>query len=301
MAQERNVAVPEVIIGRRPKRPLWVTLSRIARQKPLGTVSASIIFLLILIALSADLLSPYNPESTRSAWLLYPPSREHLMGGDYLGRDILSNVIHGARLSLTVGIMSVFLGTIMGTIIGTLSAYFGGRSDFIIQRFVDAWMSFPTLILAISIVAFLGPSALNVILAIATTIIPTTSRVVRGAVLSVKENQYIEAVRAIGASNLRIMLRHVLPNVMAPVIILASIALGNAIIAEASLSFLGLGTPPPASSWGRMLGTEAIRYMTDAPWILLFPALAISIVVLSFNLLGDTVRDVLDPRLRGSR
>jgi len=276
-------------------------LARTARKKPIGAVSSAVILILIVVAVLADILSPYNPASTVPQTRLRPPNREHPMGGDYLGRDILSNIIHGARLSLMVGIISVFLGTFTGSTLGITSGYFGGKTDFSIQRFIDTLMAFPTLILAIAIVAFLGSSGLNVTIAIGITLIPTSSRVVRGAVLSVKENQYVEAARAIGATNARIMLKHVLPNVLAPIIILASIALGVAILSEASLSFLGLGTPPPASSWGRMLSGDAIQYMATAPHTLVFPGLAIGITVLSFNLLGDAVRDVLDPRLRGSR
>ena len=288
-------------IALRPQRSPWDNLRYTVRRKPLGTASGAVILSLILMAVAADFLAPYNPARTVPEWLLIRPNREHLMGGDYLGRDILSNIIHGARLSLAVGIISVALGTATGSMLGILSGYFGGKTDFIIQRIVDSLMAFPTIILAIAIVAFMGSSAFNVMMAIGLTLTPSSSRVVRGAVLSVKQNQYVEAARAIGAGNIRIMLRHILPNVTAPIIVLASIALGFAIIVEASLSFLGLGTPPPAASWGRMLGGLAIQHMAIAPHTLIFPGMAISIVVLSFNLLGDTVRDVLDPRLRGSR
>ncbi len=291
-------AIDEPVRGRKS----WVSgLLRVARKKPLGTVGAIAIFLFILVAIFANVLSPHDPTNTVPGWRLLPPTLEHPMGGDYLGRDLLSNIIHGARLSLAIGILSVLCGTLTGSSLGILSAYMGGKVDFAIQRVIDTIMAFPTLILAIAIVAFLGPHLINVVFAISITLIPTTSRVLRGAVLSIKENQYIEAAKSIGAGSFRIMGRHVLPNAMAPIIILASIELGAAIIAEASLSFLGLGVPPPASSWGRMLGGESIRFMTIAPWILIFPGMAISIVVLAFNLLGDTVRDVLDPRLRGTR
>jgi len=285
----------------RAKRAWWGRLAILAKRKPLGTASASVILALILVAILADLLAPYDPIKTSPKSRLVPPSRQYLMGGDHLGRDIFSNIIHGARLSLFVGIVSVMVGTMTGSLIGTASGYLGGKVDFGAQRFIDTLMAFPTLVLAIAIVSFLGSNVINVLFAIGITIIPTTSRVVRGSVLSVKENQYVEAARAIGCGPLRIMGMHVLPNVMAPIIILASIALGGAILAEASLSFLGLGVPPPAASWGRMLGGESIRFMAEAPWILVFPGLAITIVVLAFNLLGDTVRDVLDPRLRGTR
>ncbi len=283
----------------RARRLKWRRLLQTAKRKPVGTVSAAAILVLILVAIFADFLALHDPTSTGPEGALAPPSLRYPMGGDHLGRDIYSNIVYGARLSLAIGIVSVALGKTVGSTLGIVSGYFGGKVDFTLQRFVDAFMAFPTLILAIAIVAFLGNNPINVTIAIAITTMPSTSRVVRGAVLSVKENAYVDAARAIGSSNLRIMAYHVLPNVMAPIIVLASIALGGAILAEASLAFLGLGVPPPTPSWGRMLGGQAINYMVAAPWMLIFPGLAITTVVLAFNLLGDTVRDILDPRLRG--
>ena len=285
---------------RRAKRALWNRLARIAKSKPLGTAAASIILGLVLMAIFDGFLAPYDPTQISAQARLAPPSSQHLMGGDHLGRDILSNIIRGARLSLFVGIVSVAIGTVTGCIIGTVSAYFGGKVDFTAQRFVDTLLAFPSLVLTIAIVTFLGANVINVVIAIGITSVAGTSRVIRGSVLSVKENKYVEAARASGCSDLRIMALHVMPNVMAPIVILASIALGSAVLAESSLSFLGLGVPPPVVSWGRMLGGASIRYMTVAPWVLIFPGLAITIVVLAFNLLGDTVRDVFDPRLRGA-
>lgn len=304
MAKQNDEVQPSAVNGAasavRPHTPWLTALRRVAARKPLGTVSAVVILLLILMAVLADVLAPYPPTKTVPEWRFAPLSMEHPLGGDYIGRDILSNIIHGARLSISVGVISVLLGTVVGATLGILSGYFGGKTDLFIQRFIDTLMAFPTLILAIAIVAFMGSTALNVMIAIGLTLVPTNSRVVRGAVLSVRENQYVEAARAVGAGNIRIMVRHILPNVFAPIIILASIALGFAIIAEASLSFLGLGTPPPSASWGRMLGGLAIQYMDQNPHTLVVPGLAISVVVLAFNLLGDTIRDVLDPRLRGT-
>jgi len=271
------------------------------RQKPLGAIGGFLIVGLVLTAIFADIVSPYDPLLISRPDQLAAPSARYWLGADHLGRDLLSRIIHGSRTSLYVGILAILLGTLSGTSLGVVSAYFGGKVDLLVQRVMDSMMAFPMLILAMAVVAMLGPSLNNIILTLAIVLTPGNSRVVRGAVLSVKENPYIDAARALGARDLRIILRHILPNVMAPIIVLVSIQLGGAILVEASLSFLGLGPPPPTPTWGGMLSGTGRQFMESAPWMAIFPGLAISLAVLGFNLLGDALRDVLDPRMRGSR
>ena len=270
----------------------------LAKQKPLGVVSAVLLLALILSAAGAGVLAPYDPLTVADAERLQPPSWTHPLGTDNLGRDILSWIMYGSRISLWVGCLSVLLATGLGVIVGTVSAYAGGTVDLIVQRFIDAVQSIPGLILALVMVVVLGPSTNTAIMAIAIVNIPSQARVVRGAVLAVTEDLYIDAARAIGCSHIRLMLCHILPNIMAAVIVLASVLFGNAIIIEASLSFLGLGTPPPAPSWGGMLSGAGRQFMEQVPTLALFPGLAISTAVLACNLFGDMLRDVLDPRLR---
>ena len=279
------------------------SLLDVARRKPLGTAGAVVTLLLILSAVLAPLIAPFDPYDFNLTDQGLPlrqqaPNGEFLFGTDALGRDVLSRIIYGARVSLMVGFLSVALGTAVGTAIGLASGFWGGKVDQVLQRIVDTFMAFPGIVLALAVIAVLGQSLMNIILVIAIVIAPGTSRVIRGAVLAVKENVYIEAARSIGASDLRISIRHVLPNVFAPVIIIATAWVGNAIVIEAALSFLGMGTPPPTPTWGGMLAGEGQRNLENAPWLAIFPGLAISIVVLSFNMLGDALRDVLDPRLR---
>ena len=282
----------------------WVrSLLDVARRKPLGTAGAVGKLLLILSAVLAPLIAPFDPYDFNLTDQGLPlrqqaPNGEFLFGTDALGRDVLSRIIYGARVSLMVGFLSVALGTTVGTAIGLASGFWGGKVDQVLQRIVDTFMAFPGIVLALAVIAVLGQSLMNIILVIAIVIAPGTSRVIRGAVLAVKENIYVEAARSIGASDLRISIRHVLPNVFAPVIIIATAWVGNAIVIEAALSFLGMGTPPPTPTWGGMLAGEGQRNLENAPWLAIFPGLAISIVVLSFNMLGDALRDVLDPRLR---
>lgn len=271
---------------------------RLARKKFLGTVSAVVILIFLAAAVAAPLVVPYDPNGVETRVSLQAPSAAHLMGTDELGRDMFSRILFGARVSLLVGLVSVGIGVFLGIILGITSAFFGGRYDMVVQRFIDALQAFPSLVLAMVLVATLGASVLNVTLAIAITMIATKTRVIRGTVLSLKQNSYVEAARVIGCSNLRIMARYLLPNAWAPIIVLISATLGQAIIREASLSFLGLGPPPPNPTWGSMLSGSARNYMSFAPWMVVFPGLAITIVVLAFNLLGDAIRDILDPRLR---
>ncbi len=283
-------------VDSRPRRGIF----HLARRKPLGAVSLVVVAGLVLMAVFADVVAPYGPYEL-SVDTFQSPSAYHLMGTDEIGRDVFSRVVHGARVSLFVGLIAVVLGTLVGSLIGLVSGYFGGTLDAVLQRLVDIIMAFPGLVLALVVISILGVGTFKSTLAIAVVIIPGAARVVRGVVLSVKERPFVEAARSLGCTNTQIMRRHIIVNVIAPVIILASITLGNAILIEASLSFLGLGTPLPKPSWGAMLAGTGRRFMEVAPWLALFPGLAISITVLSFNLLGDAVRDLLDPRLRGSR
>ena len=268
-------------------------------KKPLGLVSAFVIGVLVASALAAPYVAPFDPIAI-SIETFQAPNSTYFFGTDDLGRDMFSRILHGSRISLYVGFLAVCLGSLGGALIGLISGFAGGWIDMVIQRVVDAVLAFPGIVLAMSLVAVLGTSTTNALLAIAIVIIPFQSRVVRGAVLSVKQNVYVEAAEAVGASPQRIMFRHVLPNVVAPILILISASLGNAILIEAGLSFLGLSTQPPEPSWGLMLSGTGRRYMEEAPWLAIFPGLAIAITVLAFNLLGDVIRDVLDPRLRGT-
>ncbi|PYN43071.1 MAG: hypothetical protein DMD95_14965 [Candidatus Rokuibacteriota bacterium] len=275
-------------------RALW----RVLKRKPLGLASAAVLSILVLTAIFADVLAPYDPLETQPEIRLAPPSRAHLFGTDDIGRDVFSRVIHGARISLWVGLLAVGLGTFAGMIIGLACGYWEGRLDLMLQRVMDAVQAIPGLMLALAIVSVLKPSTTNAMLAIAVVIIPGNSRIVRGAVLSAKQNRYVEAAQAIGCRQPRILVTHILPNVTAPILIIASIWLGNAILIEATLSFLGLGTQPPTPSWGLMLSSTGRAFMEQAPWLAIFPGLAISLAVLGFNLFGDTLRDAWDPKLR---
>lgn len=289
----------DVIVGRaRPRLILPDTARRIVRN-PVAAVSLAFIMVVICAAVFAPLISPYDPISG-TIDTFQAPSLAHPMGTDDLGRDVATRVIWGARTSLYVGLLAVGIGVMGGATIGLISGFVGGGVDLTIQRVVDAMLAFPGIVLAMALVSVLGISTTNALIAISIVIIPGTSRVVRSSVLVVKSNVYIEAAHSIGASGTRIMLRHVLPNVMAPILILISAYLGSAILIEAALSFLGLSTQPPDASWGLMLSGTGRRYMEIAPWLAIFPGLAISFTVLAFNMLGDVVRDVLDPRLRGS-
>ncbi|HTE87061.1 MAG TPA: ABC transporter permease [Dehalococcoidia bacterium] len=281
-----------------------IGLQKFARNNPLGVAGLAMVILLLLSAVFAPLVSPYNPLAVAPADRLLAPSASHLFGTDDIGRDILSRVIYGGRVSLEVGFITVILGTLVGATIGLVSGYLAGTTDTVIQRLLDSVQSIPGLLLAIAIAAALGNG--NVfglfplaIFPVAVVIVPINARVVRSSVLSIREHAYIEAARVIGCGNTRIILRHILPNVTAAILVLASIWVGNAIIIEASLSFLGLGTSPPTPSWGNMLAGQGRVYMEQAPWLAIFPGLAITLTVLAFNLFGDALRDTWDPRLRG--
>ncbi len=283
----------------RPRVDPVAQLGQLALQKRLGTVAALMFLCLVLVAVFAPALAPYSPYEQDRIDILAAPSTNHVLGTDDVGRDVLSRIIFGARISLYVGVVTVAIGTTLGTIIGLVSGYFAGKLDMVVQRFIDALMAFPLLVLALAIMAVLGPSTTNVMIAVGIVMIPGASRVVRGSVLSVKEEQYIEAARAMGARTARVLILHVLPNIFAPIIVLATLAMARAIMWEAVLSFLGVGTQPPEPSWGSMLSGYARQYFEIAPWNAFFPGLAISLSILSINLLGDALRDVLDPRQRG--
>jgi peptide/nickel transport system permease protein len=296
---ETTTLVAEAPAGR--AAPLGLpaaSIRRFARRQPVGFAAGIVIVLLVLVALFAPLIAPYgSSELSRGARLL-SPSRAHLFGTDDKGRDNFSRVVYGARVSLEVGLIAVAIGVLGGAALGVISGYLGGTTDLVLQRFMDAILSFPALVLALALAALLQPGILTAMIAIGIVIIPGANRLVRGVCLSVKQNAFVEAARAIGASDGRVILRHILPNIYAYMIVMASIVMGFAIIVEAGLSFLGAGVQPPAPSWGQSL-SYGRSYMEDAPWLVLAPGGAITVVVLAFNLLGDALRDHLDPSLRG--
>jgi peptide/nickel transport system permease protein len=269
------------------------------RTKPVGAVGGGIILVMLLVAAAAGTLAPYDPFTADYSLQFSPPSADHWFGTDEFGRDILSRIMHGARIALFVGFAASFLGCTLGGLLGVTSAYLGGKVDLLLERLMDMLLAFPQLILALAIASILGPAVPNVVIAIAMPIIPRAARVVRSTALSVKENVYVEAVNALGAGHSRVVLRHIVPNVVAPYIIMLTATLGSAILAEAALSYLGLGAAEPTPSWGLMLSGSALSYAEKAPWIPIFPGIAISLGVFGFNLFGDSLRDALDPKLRG--
>lgn len=277
----------------------WRRLAFLARRYVLGTFGLIIMVLFVWTALSADLIARYDPLTVDSAARLAAPSWQHWLGTDSFGRDVWSRIIHGARISLAVGIGSTALGCTIGVIVGLASGYLSGWVDLIFQRVTDILQSLPLLVLALVMTAALGPSLPNVIIAIAIPLIPTVSRVIRANTLALREQPFVEAAKSIGMSETRIAIRHVLPNTLAPLIVLATAQLGSTILTEASLSFLGLGIPEPYPSWGRMLSESAAEYVRTAPWLVIFPGVAISLAVFGTNLFGDALRDILDPRQRG--
>ncbi|MBA7643880.1 Glutathione transport system permease protein GsiD [subsurface metagenome] len=283
------------------KRHSWLVgfLIRLVKEKPLGTAGGIITLLLLFTGIFADFLAPYGMNDPCMADKLLAPSARYWLGTDNLGRDILSRVIFGARVSVIVGLAAATIATIISVIIGMLSGYIGGKFDLIVQRFVDAAMCIPALIMLIIIISMVGASMMAVIISLGILWGVIGSRIIRGAVISIKENVYIEAAKAIGCPITRILIRHILPNIMAPTIIVFTTRVPNVILTEAALSFLGFGIPPPLPSWGGMLSTEGRAYMFMSPWIVVWPGLALSIVVYGVNMFGDAVRDILDPRLRG--
>jgi len=270
-----------------------------AKRKPLGALGGLIVLGLLVMAVFAPLIAPYKYDETIAGARMKAPGTQFWMGTDNLGRDVFSRVVYGASVSVTVGFGAVLLANVLAALVGVTSGYFGGAYDICVQRVVDAWQSFPFLVVILSMMAVLGPGMLNLILALGVLGAAAGSRVIRGATISVMQNTYVEAARALGAGHLRIMVRYLLPNVAATIIILATIGLGAAILAESALSFLGFGVPPPYPSWGAMLSGSGRSFMYRAPWMAIWPGAAISLAVFGFNMLGDALRDVLDPRLRG--
>ena len=294
----------EILTGRREAPSLPVRLSkgvtRFVVKKPLGAAGATIILTMVMLAVLAPVISFYDPLEWSISEKLSAPSGIHWLGTDDKGRDLWSRIVLGAQISLMVGFGAVGFGSVSGAILGVVSAFYGGRVDAGIQRVMDALMSIPTLILALAIMAALGQSLVNVIIAVGIPQIPRANRVVRSQALAVNQSEYAMAAHAIGATDVRVMALHILPQCVAPWLIIATAGLGTAIIAEASLSFLGLGIPPPQPSWGGMLSGTGRTYYAVAPWLAIWPGLALSLSVYGFNLFGDALRDVLDPRLRGT-
>ena len=269
------------------------------KRKPLGALGGVIVLGLLIMAIFAPWIAPYKYDEIIAGARMKAPGTQYWRGTDNLGRDVFSRVVSGASVSVTVGFGAVLLANVLAALVGVTSGYFGGAYDICVQRVVDAWQSFPFLVVILSMMAVLGPGMLNLILALGVLGAAAGSRVIRGATISVMQNTYVEAARALGAGHLRIMVRYLLPNVAATIIILATIGLGAAILAESALSFLGFGVPPPYPSWGAMLSGSGRSFMYRAPWLAIWPGAAISLAVFGFNMLGDALRDVLDPRLRG--
>ena len=276
----------------------WSQAGFLARRYPLGAVGAVLVLLFVLTALFAPVIAPHDPLSTNSRASLATPGGIYWLGADFMGRDMFSRIVYGARISLAVAVGAPRLGGVLGVLIGLLSGFIGGWLDLATQRLMDIMQSLPLLVMALVMAASLGPSLENTIIAIAIPLVPSVARVVRSSTLSLREQPFVEAARAIGMGEMRIALRHVLPNTLAPLIVLGTAQLGSAILTEASLSFLGLGIPEPYPSWGRMLSESAAEYVRTAPWLVIFPGVAISLTVFGTNLLGDALRDILDPRQR---
>jgi peptide/nickel transport system permease protein len=270
-------------------------------RKPLGALGAVILLGLLALTALADRIAPYGYDEPEIFARLKPPSAEHWLGTDNLGRDLLSRVIYGSRVSMAVGFGAVAVALAVATVVGLTSGYFGGRLDVGVQRLVDAFMCFPLLLVALTIMALIGPGLGNVILTLGLVLGIRDSRVIRGAVLSVKTNLYVEAARALGDGHIALIRRHIVPNLFAPVMILATVDIGAVILIEAALSFLGFGVPPPHPSWGGMLAGSGLVHMLQAPWLAIWPGVALSLTVFGANMFGDALRDLLDPRLRGSR
>jgi len=279
-------------------RGFWSATTRFVRRQPVGMVGIVLVAIFGLAGLFADVIAPYSPTSNDFTAMTEAPSWAHWLGTDQLGRDILSRILFGARTAFLVGLTSAVVGGASGLVLGVGSAYFGGRIDLFLQRILDIIMSFPLIIMALAIVAIFGTGVHNVIVAVTIPLIPRCARVIRASALAIREMPYVDAARACGFGHMRIILRHMVPNVMAPFLIMVTAFVGQAILAEASLSYLGLGVQEPVPAWGLMLQGGAEEYATTAPWIAVFPGLAIMLTVFGFSLFGDALRDALDPKLR---
>ncbi len=284
--------------GLEDRRGWWAVVREFSRARPLGAIGAAIVVVNLVVALGANVLAPYDPLATDYGAMLAAPSVAHWLGTDAFGRDVLSRILYGSRTAMLVGFSCAFFGATIGAVLGVTSAYFGGRVDLLLQRVMDIFLAFPLIILALAVVSILGTGTLNVILAITVPMIPRAALVARSSALAIREMAYVDAARAAGYRHRRIILRHMLPNVMAPYLIMLTAYLGQAILLEASLSFLGLGVAEPTAAWGLMLRGAAVQFAEAAPWMAIFPGLAISLAVFAFNLFGDSLRDALDPRLR---
>lgn len=276
----------------------WEAVRDFCLRRPLGAIGAAIIVLMLAVAVLAPVITRYDPVINDFGAMLAPPSRAHWLGTDAFGRDVLARLIYGSRTALLVGFGASVLGATLGSVLGVASAYFGGRVDLYLQRVMDVFLSFPLIILALALVAILGNSIPNLIMAIMIPMIPRSALVIRSSALAIREMPYVDAARAAGFGHGRIILRHMLPNVMAPYLIMLTAFLGQAILLESSLSFLGLGVQEPVAAWGLMLRGAAVEFAEAAPWMAVFPGLAISLSVFAFNLFGDSLRDALDPRLK---
>lgn len=293
-----DVGVGSGVEELREKKSALQKTVQMVRKQPLGTVGFIVVLIMVVMAVFANYLTAYDPEENDFASMLIAPGWDFLLGTDQFGRDILTRLIYGARTALFVGFVASFIGAFAGLVLGVMSAYFGGTFDLVFQRVMDVFMAFPLIIMALAIVSIFGPSTENVIIAITIPFIPRCARVVRSNALAIRQIPYVDAARALGYGHARIILRHMAPNVMAPFLIMITAFVGQAILLEASLSYLGLGVQEPTAAWGLMLQGGAEEYIESEPWIAIFPGIAISLAVFGFNLFGDSVRDVLDPRLR---
>ena len=294
------VAAPAILRPVRATQDVALAVVDFSKRKPVGAIGAAMVTILILLAIFAPLIAPYDPNEIHPEYLFESPGSALPLGGDFAGRDVLSRLFYGGRISLFVGFVSISVGITAGALMGAVSAYYGGKFDLIIQRFVDAFIAFPGIILALALMAALGSSVFNIIIALIAVLAPSAIRTVRSQALAIKEMDYVLAARAVGAGDARIIIRHIVPNCLALFIILATINLGYAILVEASLSFLGVGVPPDVPTWGNMLSGLSLSEMSTAWWLVVFPSIFLALAVFGFNLLGDALRDVLDPRLRGS-
>jgi len=294
-----DVAVPAIADDEgQIRRSIWQTTLHFCRREPLGAFGMLIVLIIAFAGLFAELIAPYSPTSNDFASMTEAPSLTHLLGTDQFGRDLLSRIIFGARTALIVGLSSAIVGGVAGLVLGVASAYFGGKLDMVFQRIFDVVMAFPLIIMALAMVSIFGTGMHNVIIAITIPLIPRCARVVRSSALAIREIPYVDAARACGYSHARIILRHMVPNVMAPFLIMLTAFVGQAILAEAALSYLGLGVQEPTPAWGLMLQGGAEEYASTAPWIAIFPGLAIALTVFGISLFGDALRDELDPKLR---
>lgn len=299
MAESTDSIYAGTLSTRKRRSFFYDLFSRLLKQKPLGTFGGIIVVILLLVGIFANVIAPYGYNETYIADRLAPPSIKTWLGADQVGRDVLSRIIYGARISMIVSLATSTISVSISTTIGLISGFLGRKVDLIVQRFVDAWMCFPGIFLILTIMAILGPGLVQVIIVLGIQGGIAGSRVIRSTVLNIKENVYVDAAKAIGCPTRAILARHILPNIMAPIIIMFTTGMGGAIIAEASISFLGWGIPPPHPSWGGMLSTSGRTYMMTAPWLAVWPGLCLSIVVYGINMFGDALRDLLDPRLRG--